>query len=214
MTKTTSNKLPGQVVLVMQGGGALGAFQAGVYEAMHEAGIEPDWVVGTSIGAINGAIIAGNKPANRIDRLREFWQQVRPAPIHHPIYGVLLAWVTWFTTWVRCRRVSPDFSRPTYRRFGAQAPFGITNASFYKTAALRDTLERLVNFGLISQGNTRLTLGAVNVESDGCATLTAVKMPWDSIMPRFRSCQAASFSRRRNRWRALLGCRYLLQHAD
>jgi len=87
MTKAKSNKLPGQVVLVMQGGGALGAFQAGVYEAMHEAGIEPDWVVGTSIGAINGAIIAGNTPANRIDRLREFWQQVASAYTSSDLWG-------------------------------------------------------------------------------------------------------------------------------
>src|ERR1700681_4604580 len=65
--------LPGQVVLVMQGGGAPGCYQAGVYQAMHEAGIEPDWVIGTSIGAINGAIIAGNKDADRLERLHEFW---------------------------------------------------------------------------------------------------------------------------------------------
>lgn len=76
MTTTKTNKPQGQIVLVMQGGGALGAFQAGVYEAMHEAGIEPDWVVGTSIGAINDAIMAGNKPEHRLGRLREFWQLV------------------------------------------------------------------------------------------------------------------------------------------
>src|SRR5215475_8068838 len=68
--------LPGQVVLVMQGGGAPGCYQAGVYQAMHEAGIEPDWVVGTSIGAINGAIIAGNEAVDRLARLREFWSSL------------------------------------------------------------------------------------------------------------------------------------------
>src|ERR1700754_2907755 len=68
--------LPGQVVLVLQGGGALGAYQVGVYQAMHEAGIEPDWVIGTSIGAINGAIIAGNDPRHRLDRLRQFWHRM------------------------------------------------------------------------------------------------------------------------------------------
>ena len=67
---------PGQVVLVLQGGGALGAYQVGVYEAMHEAGVEPDWVIGTSIGAINAALIAGNAPRNRMARLREFWSRV------------------------------------------------------------------------------------------------------------------------------------------
>jgi NTE family protein len=68
--------LPGQVVLVMQGGGALGAYQVGVYQALHEAGIEPDWVIGTSIGAINGALIAGNPPDRRLEALHEFWGRV------------------------------------------------------------------------------------------------------------------------------------------
>jgi predicted acylesterase/phospholipase RssA len=68
--------LPGQVVLVFQGGGALGAYQGGVYQALHEAGIEPDWVIGTSIGAINAAIIAGNEPSRRLERLREFWKRM------------------------------------------------------------------------------------------------------------------------------------------
>lgn len=62
-----------RVALVLQGGGALGAYQAGVYQALHEAGIEPDWVCGVSIGAINSAIIAGNRPENRLDQLRIFW---------------------------------------------------------------------------------------------------------------------------------------------
>ena len=75
------SKLPGQVVLVFQGGGALGAYQGGVYQALHEAGIEPDWVVGTSIGAINGAIIAGNEVDLRLDRLREFWDRVGRKPL-------------------------------------------------------------------------------------------------------------------------------------
>src|SRR5712671_4765096 len=71
---------PGQIVLVLQGGGALGAYQAGVYQALHEARIEPDWVIGTSIGAINGAIITGNLPADRLPRLREFWKSVENDP--------------------------------------------------------------------------------------------------------------------------------------
>src|SRR5438128_8301544 len=68
--------LPGQVVLVLQGGGALGAYQVGVYQALHEAGIEPDWVIGTSVGAINGALIAGNAPQHRLERLHAFWDSV------------------------------------------------------------------------------------------------------------------------------------------
>src|SRR5436190_12456426 len=72
----TSRALPGQVVLVLQCGGALGAYQVGVYEAMHEAGVEPDWVIGTSIGAINAALIAGNPPERRFERLAEFWHRL------------------------------------------------------------------------------------------------------------------------------------------
>ena len=66
-----------QIVLVFQGGGALGAYQAGVYQALHEASIEPDWIIGTSIGAINASLIAGNEPENRLDRLEEFWRRMR-----------------------------------------------------------------------------------------------------------------------------------------
>jgi NTE family protein len=66
-----------QIVLVFQGGGALGAYQAGVYQALHESGIEPDWIIGTSIGAINASLIAGNEPENRLDRLEEFWRRMR-----------------------------------------------------------------------------------------------------------------------------------------
>src|SRR5271169_4298219 len=71
----------GQVVLVFQGGGALGAYQAGVYQALQEAGIEPDWVIGTSIGAINGALVAGNPPERRVARLREFWTRMEHSPL-------------------------------------------------------------------------------------------------------------------------------------
>ncbi|HEU0203991.1 MAG TPA: patatin-like phospholipase family protein, partial [Burkholderiaceae bacterium] len=67
---------PGQIVLVFQGGGALGAYQVGVYQALHEAGIEPDWVIGTSIGAINASIIAGNAPVERMAQLERFWESL------------------------------------------------------------------------------------------------------------------------------------------
>src|SRR3974390_3398925 len=68
--------LPGQVVLVLQGGGALGSYQAGVYQALHEAGVEPDWIIGTSIGAINASLIAGNPVDDRLTRLKEFWKRM------------------------------------------------------------------------------------------------------------------------------------------
>jgi NTE family protein len=77
---TQPQNLPGQVVLVLQGGGALGAYQGGIYEALHEAGIEPNWVIGTSIGAINAGIIAGNPADKRLDQLRKFWTAMEYKP--------------------------------------------------------------------------------------------------------------------------------------
>src|SRR5262249_4090874 len=84
----------GQIVLVLQGGGALGAYQAGVYQALQEAGIEPDWVIGTSIGAINASLIAGNPPEMRQERLREFWDRVR----HNP-FAQMLGTAPFFGPW-------------------------------------------------------------------------------------------------------------------
>ena len=74
-----------QVVLVFQGGGALGAYQAGVYEGLHEAGIRPNWVAGISIGALNAAIIAGSPESQRVDRLREFWETICASPVEWPV---------------------------------------------------------------------------------------------------------------------------------
>src|ERR1700756_2430277 len=79
---------PGQIVVVFQGGGALGAYQAGVYQALHEAGIEPDWMIGTSIGAINASLIAGNETPNRLPALEEFWQRMAHKSHWH-------AWSAW-----------------------------------------------------------------------------------------------------------------------
>ena len=88
----------GQVVLVLQGGGALGAYQVGVYQALHEAGVEPDWIIGTSIGAINAALIAGNKPEDRLARLEEFWRRVKSAQGLLPqLSGVSEVWSYWST---------------------------------------------------------------------------------------------------------------------
>src|SRR5437660_10919786 len=74
-----------RIALVLQGGGALGAYQVGVYQALHEAGLEPDWVIGTSIGAINGALIAGNREDRRLARLDEFWDKLRLSPMLEPM---------------------------------------------------------------------------------------------------------------------------------
>src|SRR4030042_1328850 len=91
-TTGTNGKRPasdaGQIVLVFQGGGALGAYQAGVYQALHEAGIEPDWIIGTSIGAINASLIAGNAPQDRLPRLRAFWNRMA----HRSPWHLTAAW--------------------------------------------------------------------------------------------------------------------------
>src|SRR5512141_138952 len=83
-----SRVLPGQVVLVLQGGGALGSYQAGVYQALHEAGIEPDWIIGTSIGAINAGLMAGNAPQDRLPRLQEFWKRMEQRPVPRLAGGI------------------------------------------------------------------------------------------------------------------------------
>src|SRR4029078_6705054 len=79
--KALAKTAPGQVVLVLQGGGALGSYQAGVYQALHEAGIEPDWIIGTSIGSISASLIPGTSPQNRLSRLREFWKKMEQSPV-------------------------------------------------------------------------------------------------------------------------------------
>jgi NTE family protein len=142
----------GQVVLVLQGGGALGAYQAGVYQALHEAGIEPDWVIGTSIGAINGALIAGNTVANRLARLRDFWSRVEQAAPFAT--AAILAWGI------------AAFFKPRVPAFGGvHARVGLDHASYYSTAPLRQTLAELVSLECLNAKRTRLTVGAVNVRS-------------------------------------------------
>ena len=146
-------KLPGQVVLVFQGGGALGAYQVGVYEALHEAGIEPDWVIGTSIGAINGAIIAGNRPEERVARLRMLWQRFEQAPQ----FAALRYWPT-LTFGI------PHFFAPRLPAWGGlQAPVGLDAASYYSTAPLRETLASLIDLEVLNAAHPRLTVGAVSV---------------------------------------------------
>jgi NTE family protein len=161
---TKPPKLPGQMVLVFQGGGALGAYQGGVYQALHEAGIEPHWVIGTSIGAINGAIIAGNPPERRLERLRAFWDGVAQ---HNPAStGVFPALENWIRDVLIVTRGIPSFFSPSHSSWkGFHAKVGTDDAAFYSTAPLRDTLLQLVDFDYLNGRSTRLTVGTVNVSS-------------------------------------------------
>jgi NTE family protein len=148
-------------VLVLQGGGALGAYQAGAFEGFAAAGASPDWVAGVSIGAINAALIAGNPPALRVPRLREFWQRVSlplpPAPFEVP--------APWRPLANRLSAASatvfgiPGFFEPLH-------PAGAFGAlSLYDTAPLKRSLLELVDFDLINRAEVRLSVGAVNVRS-------------------------------------------------
>jgi NTE family protein len=158
-------KTNGQVVLVLQGGGALGAYQVGVYQALHEAGVEPDWIIGTSIGAINASIIAGNKPQDRLMQLNEFWRRVeRPDkwPFAPAWTRISDAWSYWATLLSGI----PGFFEPYLPAFwGAHVPLQPDRAGFYSTAALRGTLAELVDFSIINKQSPRLTVGAANVRT-------------------------------------------------
>jgi len=166
-----------QVVLVLQGGGALGAYQAGVYQALMEGGIEPDWVIGTSIGAINGAIIAGNEPASRIARLREFWDGVgRKGPLDQlwppSIFGNSLANMSTMMSGI------PGFFAPNPQAiWGPTFPLGVEKASYYSTDPLRETLGRLVDFDHLARRQVRLSVGAVNVRTSEMRYFDSQTMP-------------------------------------
>ena len=152
--------IPGQTVLVLQGGGALGAYQVGVYQAMHEAGIEPDWVIGTSIGAINGAIIAGNPPGQRIERLRQFWHRMERNALGFTALPRGLA------NAVTMGQGIPAFFEPNPAAWwNPDAHVGIEHASFYQTTPLRATLDALVDFDVLNNGAMRMTVGAVNARN-------------------------------------------------
>lgn len=155
------------VALVLQGGGALGAYQAGVFHALHEAGIRFNWLSGVSIGAINAAIIAGNRPEDQLDRLRDFWETVSRRK-------------TWLVTpeGDRMRRMRnhssalmatmlglPGFYRPRPVNPWLQPPGATGATSFYDTDELERTLNRLIDWQVLNDRERRLSVGAVNVRT-------------------------------------------------
>ena len=171
--KAANRPLPFEcVALVLQGGGALGAYQAGVYEALAEAHINPDWVAGVSIGAVNSAIIAGNEPSKRVAKLRAFWQEITANPL-----------LDWIAQGFALKGNSPRalFNQlsascsliagaPGFFTLRQPAPWlhpngALEATSFYETRLLKSTLERLVDFDRINAGKMRFSVGAVNVRT-------------------------------------------------
>jgi NTE family protein len=154
-------------ILLLQGGGALGAYHAGVYEGLAEADMMPTWVVGISIGAVNAAIIAGNPPERRLERLREFWDLVSayapmtPPSLFDPIRPVLGHLSVWSVATLGIQGFFVP-RHPSPLLAPAASPDAV---SFYDTAPLKKTLEELVDFDLINEGKTRLSLGSANVRT-------------------------------------------------
>ena len=170
-TMDTSNPAPAttpaqaQRVLVLQGGGALGSYQAGAFQALCRQGFEPEWIAGISIGAINAAIIAGNAPDKRVNRLKEFWEMVSSPVSWNPV-----------TPGDRARSLFNETSAALIATFGVPGfftprlppapwwpPGSQESQSYYDTSPLRQTLERLVDFDRINDLKTRLSVGAVSV---------------------------------------------------
>lgn len=173
----TQARPDGETILVLQGGGALGSYQAGVFEAMVNARIEPTWVAGISIGAINSALIAGNAPEQRVDRLREFWNLISsgfPAPASHGA-----AWQLPFSLFAQSSRAHvnsanaaqvmlmgvPGFFTPRIPSAPLHPKGTLEAISYYDTTPLKHTLERLVDFDRINHRSVRFSVGAVNVRN-------------------------------------------------
>jgi NTE family protein len=172
----SGSQLPYDVVaLVLQGGGALGAYQAGVYEGLHEAGIRPNLLAGVSIGALNAAIIAGSPEDERVKRLREFWETICASPVEWPA-GEGLATAMPFAFDLRSLHNAmaamrallqgqPGFFKPRFPP-PLWSPFsGDSATSYYDTSPLSRTLEQLVDFDRLNSGEIRVSVGAVNVRT-------------------------------------------------
>jgi NTE family protein len=156
-----------RIALVLQGGGALGAYQAGVYQALHEADIEPDWVSGVSIGAINSAIIAGNSRRRRLDRLRTFWDRITERKIWSftPDGDAFRKARNVASSWMTMMQGQPGFFTPRSPNPWLSIPGAQSATSYYDTGPLRETLEDLVDFSMINEKAVRFSVGAVNVLS-------------------------------------------------
>lgn len=170
-----------RIALLLQGGGALGSYQAGVYQALAEAELHPDWVAGISIGAINSALIAGNPPEKRVDALRAFWEAITaPLPGFPALLSSMLGAMAWNGDlahgWLNQTRAfatlmggAPDFFSPRPIPPFLSSDSGAAAESFYDVSPLKATLERLVDFDRINAGPMRFSVGAVNVRTGNFA---------------------------------------------
>lgn len=165
-----------KIAFVLQGGGALGAYQAGACQALIEHNINPDWLVGISIGALNTAIIAGNKPENRIAALAEFWKTIASEDsvveqVHHMNPFMLDSFrkmISSLDTQNTILKGQSGFFKPRKNQFslvGKMLNHDMEQLSYYDTSPLKDTLLKFVDFDLINSGSIRISLGVVNVQS-------------------------------------------------
>src|SRR5690349_12893840 len=167
MARVQADKAKPKVVLALQGGGALGVYHIGAYVALQEAGYEPDWIAGTSIGAINAALLAGNEPADRLQALETFWNQISRDDGWFQIFETTMRRT--FNTISNLEALSfgqPNFFTPRFLNpyLASALSLGAPVAtSFYDTAPLLATLKDLANFELINSKAVRLSLGATNV---------------------------------------------------
>ena len=160
-----------ECILVLQGGGALGAYQAGVFETLAAMRQTPHWFAGISIGAINAALMAGNVPERRVARLREFWEGVSSSPLAPPPLPAELHRFDGARDAVNETNATiamlfgvTGFYTPRVPAAPFQLPGTLAAISYYDTEPLKKTLERLIDFDLLNSGKVRLSIGAVNVE--------------------------------------------------
>jgi NTE family protein len=161
-----------RIALLLQGGGALGSYQAGVYQALAEANLHPEWVAGISIGAVNSALIAGNPPETRVEKLREFWEAVSTPPLGVPYLKSIEIADEFTRRLVNQTRAlgillfgAPDFFTPRMPSPLFWPSSNANSVSHYDVTPLKATLERLVDFDRINAGNMRFSVGAVNVQT-------------------------------------------------
>jgi len=183
-TPATSAQQYQNVALVLQGGGALGSYQCGVYEGLHTAGIAPNWFAGISIGAINAAILAGNAPDQRVQRLREFWDRIAVPAL--PFAKQLLkleerefeslplqrSWLALADTQGALAALlfgQSGFFVPRFPAAYTGLRTGAAATSYYNTAPLKKSLEEFVDFDRINAGDVRFSVGAVNVRTGNFA---------------------------------------------